>query len=111
MTLRTLLWALLLALPHPGQDKKASVPDATAQKEAEKVVREVFKEDYAKKTPADRQALARKLQMQGIETKDNPSFAFVLLREARDMAVQVGDSATAMEAVTELARRFEINSM
>jgi len=48
MTFRTLLWALLAVLPL--QDRKSPVPDAAAQKEAEKLVREVFKEAFKSKT-------------------------------------------------------------
>src|SRR6185503_12005061 len=36
------------------QDTRTAVPDAAAQKEAEKTVREIFKSEYARKGAADR---------------------------------------------------------
>src|SRR6476659_653266 len=57
-------------LPQDGS-KKVAAPDAAAQKDAEKLVREIFKDDYAKRQPADRVSLARKLMAQATETRDD----------------------------------------
>ena len=104
---RLLCIILVLPLPFQAQQARAPVPDQAAQKEAEKLIREVFKEDYAKKAPADRLALAKKLLQQGIETRDDPAARFVLLREARDLASAGGDLGTAIRAVSEIAKGFE----
>jgi len=87
------------------------VPDAAAQKEAEKVVRDVFKEEFSKKTPAARVALARKLLQQGIDTQDNEPNCYVLLREAGDLAALSGESTLALQAISELSKRFQVNGI
>jgi hypothetical protein len=89
------------------QDQKRPIPDAAAQKEAEKLIREIFKEDFARKTPADRLTLARKLIEQSSQSKDDPATRFVLLREARDLAVQSGELPLALEATQAIGSAFE----
>lgn len=102
----TLLAALFLLLP---QETKLPVPDAAAQKEAEKAIRAGLKEDYAKKSAADRLALSKKLLQQGVDAPDNPASRYVLLREAADVAAQSGDPATALQAITEIAKVYRVN--
>jgi hypothetical protein len=95
---------VLLLLPQ----ERVPVPDADAQRKAEKVVREVFG-DPAKKSAAERIAVSRKLLQQATETKDDPAPIYVMLRESRDLAARAGDAATALKAVDEMARRFQID--
>ena len=48
------------AVPVPAApSRRKPAPEAAALKDAEKSIREVYKADYAKKGPADQQALAR----------------------------------------------------
>src|SRR5581483_2638802 len=54
-------------------------------------------------------ALARTLQKQGLETKDDPAAQFVLLRESRDLAVAAGDASTAVESIELLAGTFRVD--
>lgn len=108
-------WLLMGALAHPsikaGQDgsKKVAIPDPAAQKEAEKVIREVFKDDYAKRQPAERALLARKLLGQGVESKDDAVARFVLFREARDLAVQAGDVDLCLKSIDEMGKVYDVD--
>src|SRR5262245_50094040 len=102
--------ALLLA-PQAAQDKKLPVPDTASQKASEKVIRQVFKEEYAKKAPADRIALSKKLLQQGLETKDDPVACYVLLREAADLSALSGDATVALQAISELALLYKVNGI
>jgi hypothetical protein len=96
----------------PGtQDKKLEVPDDAAQKEAEKTIRGIFKDDYAKRAPADRLALAKNLLRQGAETKDDNAARYVLLRESQDLAARGGDLDTAFRAVDEMCRVYATNPL
>ncbi|MCY3018150.1 MAG: serine/threonine-protein kinase [Planctomycetota bacterium] len=99
---------------QPGQEKagdRAPLPAKAAVAEAQKTIRDAFKADYAKPTPSDRSALAGKLLAQGIaEQKDLPS-KYALLCDARDIAVLGGDAAQAVEAVTEIALVFDVDSI
>jgi hypothetical protein len=91
-----------------GADAPDKVPDAKAQGKAEKIVKDLFKDDYVKRKPAERLALARKLFQQGVDTSDDPPTRYVLFREAMNLAADAGSLAEGLNAVEELARWFEI---
>src|SRR6516164_5451793 len=61
------------------------IPPADKLREPEKIVKDLFKEGYAKKAPADRQALARALMDQAEKTSQDPPSLWVLYREAQDV--------------------------
>ena len=73
-----LLAAVLLSIAQGGQEARLPAPDPAAQKQAEKSVREIFAEDYSRKSPAERKLLAKKLLSVAAETKDDPPVRYVL---------------------------------
>lgn len=85
------------------------VPEAAAQKDAETSLRQTYKSDFAKKSPSDRQVLARKLITLAAEETDHPEKQFAMLSLARDMSVDVGELSTAFEAVDKLDQSFTID--
>jgi len=99
--------------PKPEVDvtKRAPVPDAAKQKDAEKLIRELFKDQYARKAAADRRQLAKALLAQAPKSQDDPSGLWVLYREAQDVAVQAGETRVALEAIDGAARFFDVDSM
>jgi WD40 repeat protein/serine/threonine protein kinase len=88
---------------------KQPVPEVAKQEEAAKEIRNLYKNDFAKKANADRAALAEKLIGTARDTKDKPVEKFVLLREARDLASQAGDLKLAWKAIGELANSYVID--
>jgi hypothetical protein len=90
-------------------DDKKPVPKTEAQAAAEKLVKEVFKDDYAKTKAADRLALVQKLLQQAEESKDDPAARYVLFREAIDLATKAGDLNQAFTAADELAKEFAVS--
>jgi hypothetical protein len=100
------LLAILLAF---AQDKLPPEPDAAVQKETLKKVRDLFKDEYAKKQPAEQIALARKLLQSGVETSGDDAAKFVLLKEAREIAVAAGDPETALRSADETAKSFAVD--
>lgn len=98
----------ILLLLGALQDR-APIPEAASVKEAEKLVLATFKDEYAKKTPADRNALARRLLAQAGETGVEAPVKYVLLRDARDFAAQTGDLDTAFKSIDALAAAFEVD--
>lgn len=86
------------------------VPQATALLDAERSVRELFKDDYLRKGPADLQALARKLILEGTRAQEEPPMRYVLLGEARDLAAQAGDVVTALAAISALESGFQVET-
>ncbi len=97
----------LLALQDPPPRRPE--PEAEKQKESLKILRDLFKDEYARRAPADQQALARKLLQQGLGTKDDDTARFVLLKEAADVAAGAGDLETAVRATDELGRAYEVD--
>src|SRR5688572_31975261 len=91
--------------------QQSPVPDAEKQLESEKLVREVFKAEYAKKTAADRSALARKLLEQAQDSAGDPVSRYVLLREASDLAAQAGDVATSLKAIDLLGAAYAVDTL
>jgi hypothetical protein len=108
MIARVLLLALpLLAQAAPG---KAPVPPEAEQKRAEKLIRDLFKDDYKASERAARRAFAAKLVKQGVETQDDPVSRFVMLREARDIAAEQMDLVVAFEAIDKLAEIYDVKA-
>jgi hypothetical protein len=102
--------AIVLGMILAAQAKPAP-PDAAAQKAAEKLIRDVFKSEFAKRTPADRAALAKKLLAQSAESDADPASRFVLLREARDLAREGADWETAQRAIDETDAAFQVDAL
>jgi hypothetical protein len=97
--------------PVVDVSRRVPVPDAAKQKDAEKMIRDLFKEQYAKKAPADRRALARTLLDQALKSSDDPVAAWVLCREAQDAAIQGFEPHLAMESIEASARQFDIDPL
>jgi tRNA A-37 threonylcarbamoyl transferase component Bud32/tetratricopeptide (TPR) repeat protein len=85
-------------------------PEQARQREAERTIREVFKADYAKKTPADLLALAGRLHGEGRKTLDDDAAAYVLFSEARDLAAAAGDAGLALAAIEEIAKTTVVDA-
>jgi hypothetical protein len=89
--------------------KRSPVPDASRQREAEKQVKELFREEYSKKTPADRKKLARLLLEQTGKSYEDPAAVWVLCRESQDLAVQTCDIPTLTGCLDLVARYFDVD--
>jgi hypothetical protein len=89
--------------------QQSPVPDAEKQADAEKMIRDVFKAEYAAKGVLERAILARKLLEQGQESTDSPATRYVLLREARELAAQAGDLDTSVKAIDLLAAAYAVD--
>jgi hypothetical protein len=103
-----LLALLLLTAFHLQEDRKP-VPDEKTQKEFDAIVREVFKDDFAKSGVPERKVLVGKLLKQASETKNDPPALYALLQHARTIAAQVADLKSGTQAVDELIKKFEVD--
>jgi len=102
--------------PAPGKPptdvtKRVQVPDPARQREAEKLVKDLFKDQYAKKAPSDRQALAKILLSQAEKSSDDAVALWVLYREALDAAIQACDVRTVTASIEGSARVFDVDAM
>ena len=93
----------------PASVGSRAVPSADDIKQAEKLVKDLLKDEYAKTDPAGRLALATKLLQQADENKGDPASEYVLLHEARDYAVMGGDAIQATDAQKRLRDSFKID--
>jgi hypothetical protein len=104
---------LALALLGPGfsaQEGKAPVPAEKTLADAEKTIRDIFKEEYSVKTPAGQQKLARKLVEQGRGTNDDAAARYVLFREAAELASRSGDVESLLAALNELCQGYQVDA-
>ncbi|MBV8881304.1 MAG: hypothetical protein JO332_15165, partial [Planctomycetaceae bacterium] len=111
------LFALCVVLGRPGAGaaqqeagRRLPVPAGAELKQAETLIRDLFKEDYAKKGDSEKRALARKLLEQGAGVQDSPAAQYAMFRDAADLASDAGDLTTALRALDEQSRRFEIDT-
>jgi hypothetical protein len=86
------------------------VPSAAAVTAAENVVKEVFKTEYTRKSPAELIEFSRVLLSEAQQSRDDPATLYVLLREARDMASGGGDAEVALEAARALGDNFQVDA-
>jgi hypothetical protein len=94
-------------------DKRLPVPDADAQAGVERLIKQQLRADYAKADAAkDKRAAHLALAVKLLElaaAAEAPVERFVMLREARDLAAQAGNGASALKAVNEMGKAFAIN--
>jgi hypothetical protein len=102
-----LLGLLLVVGPVFAADKeREAVPSPEAQDKALKLIKDLFKLDYAKTRATDRLALSVKLLQQATDTKDDSAARYTLLQEASRLAARAGSLEQALKAVQEITTSF-----
>jgi hypothetical protein len=99
------------AAPARDVSRRLPVPDAGKQRDSEKVIRDLYKDQYSRKAVADRQILAKTLLEQAQKSTDDAPVTWVLYREAQDISAQSGDLRTALLAVEAAAQTFDIDGL
>ncbi|MBT6495084.1 MAG: hypothetical protein HOL01_11090, partial [Planctomycetaceae bacterium] len=93
-----------------GPSDRLAIPEIAAQQAAEKLIRDLFKEDYASlKRVTEKLKLAKKLLEQGQESDDDLVARYVLLQEAKRLAIDAGDTALTMDAVDSIVWHFDVD--
>jgi hypothetical protein len=90
---------------------RLAAPSAAAQLQAQKLIRDLFKREYAKHTAADRASLAQTLLAQAAATNDDVAARYELFVESSELAALAGDGETAVRAITGLAGLYEVNGI
>ncbi len=105
------LWAL--AQGNAAPQERAAEPDKAAQGKAETLIRNLFKAKYdkARDDPAAATALALSLLDEARATTDDPALQFVAYTHARQLAARAGNVHLALEALTELAKRYRVDAV
>jgi hypothetical protein len=89
--------------------ERQPVPKSLEQGKAEREIRAKYKSEFATRDPGEQLALAHKLREEAVSTNDFPT-KFVLLREARDLAVKGGEFEYALATVDTIAKSFTIDA-
>jgi hypothetical protein len=89
---------------------RSPVPGDAAVAKAEAGVRQILKDEYARKQPAEKKALAQKLVTLAAQTPDDPASRYVMLRDAQELAVGVTDPGLALQAIGDLARWYQVEA-
>jgi hypothetical protein len=93
-------------------DNRDPVPDAAAVRKASETAREIFQEDFAQaRTSEAKSALAEKLLKQSQDSQGALAERYALLCEARDLAVDAGDTRLVEKAVTSLDRYYRVQRL
>lgn len=104
-------WVILLGLLAAQDSEQAPVPEGAAVKDAEKLIKELFKDEYAAKAPADRILLAKKLAEQSDATKDDAAVRYVLLRESISVAASACDVRLALKSADRMGKTFKTDAV
>ena len=83
-------------------ESQLPAPDAAAQEQALKLVREVLKDKYSSATTSERQkALSRELLQKVQATKDDAAAQYVMLKEAGRYAIKAKDADLVFQVIEE----------
>lgn len=110
-----LVATILLAFGAPAaaqqNPERQPPPDAAAQGEALELIREVYGQDLESvKTTAEKNALAKKMLDQARQAPGDRAAHFVLLRMAKEVAVEAAEAETALAAVDEIAGAYDVDA-
>jgi hypothetical protein len=101
-------WQLTKIAQPPA---KIPVPGDAAQEESLATIREIYSKEYNDaKTAAQKKSLAEKLLEKASDPANDPVARYVLLGLARDVAALAGEADLALQAIDELAKRYDIDA-
>lgn len=95
---------------RPPQSVKPPPPAGEVLSRAEKLIRDVFGDDLARRKPGEVMAVVTKMLAQARNTRDAAA-RYVMLRDAAIQAAQSGNAAAALGAIDELAHEFAVPSL
>jgi len=99
-----LLFGMAWAADEPT---KKVLPDEAAIKNAQGLIKDVFKDDLKKTKPEDRKALAKKMLEQANDPANDAGLVYALLLEAGSQAAQAGDVEKVVTAAEEIGKRYD----
>jgi len=104
------LTVTLAAAASSGAQGKSPIPSDEAQAKALELIKEVYGQEWENaKSSAQKQALATKLLQKAGESTDDTN-RYVLLKVARDVAAQAGDTDLAFRAIDAMADSYEVDT-
>jgi hypothetical protein len=93
-------------------DSRSPVPDDDAQMKGLMIIKEVYGDEYeSARTAEQKRALARKLFAKAVESGNDATTKYLLLRLAKDVAIQAVDGQTALAAVEKMTDVFQVDGL
>ncbi len=93
----------------PTAATRQPAPDANNQRTALATIKDVFKDDYSgAKSPEQKALLAKKLVDQAKQTVNDPAARYVLLEEARTLAIDGVKADVLRDALLLLTREYDV---
>jgi hypothetical protein len=102
--------SLLAPFGNREQGQASPIPTEPEQVQAERMIRELYQADFAKKTPYSLTMFAKRLLTQAKETRDDPALRYVLYRDAADLAAQIGNPSVALGAINAMAKDYQLDA-
>ena len=97
--------------PRPAGQGRAGLPLGDVLADAQKQLHAAHKTEYAKTTPADRAAFAKKLLSEADQHPLTSPARYARLTEARDMAATAGAVDTALTAADLISKTFAVDAL
>ena len=92
--------------PIVRSDRRAAVPSEESQKTQMQLVRNAYRTEFSDASSGGRRSLAQKLLKDAHLSNENPPARYVMYRESLRIGIDVGDIATANEAIRAMAYNF-----
>ena len=93
-------------------EMRAEVPDENAQAEKVSLIHEIYRSDYESAQSREQKLrFAQKLYQVGLDTKNDLTGRFVLLRIARDIAIEQRDPVITIRAIDTMNETFQIDTL
>src|SRR3954452_20441725 len=99
----TLVLSLFITPLAPAQYARQPVPNSSKQSPVLYKIKSDYKTEYGMREAADQLSLASTFLKEARQPATDPVKKYVLLREARELAVNGGDLAVAFDAIDETA--------
>lgn len=88
--------------------EKLPIPDAAARAQAHQKVQQTFRNEFAKTSTADREALGHKLLEAAGDDSEDAATRYDLIEQAREVAGLCGDVDLALSAARKLSAVFDV---
>jgi hypothetical protein len=103
------LLPLQVLIAAQERDQRAPLPADPDQIRAERLIRELYQSDFAKKTPYSMGIFSGKLLAQAKETRDDTALRYVFYREAAELGTQIGNPTLALGALRAMGKDFKFD--
>jgi len=91
--------------------EKKPAPSGAEYQAALRLIRKLYRKEYATRDSVKRAKLAKTLLQQGLESGDKPVDQYALFDQAREHAVIGGEPQLVLTAIDEMAQRFLVDAI